>query len=64
MNNHFEQIYEQSIWTETWTSILNRNMKIQFKQIYEHSISIEIWRNKFLNRYMNNHFKQIFEQLI
>ena len=49
MNIQFEQIYEESIWTEyeqsiwmeneqlfwteTWTNILNRNMKFQFELI-------------------------------
>ena len=43
MNVQFEQIFEQPIWTETWTGILNRNMKIQFKQIYELSIKTDVW---------------------
>ena len=33
MNNQFEWKNEQLFWTETWTNILNRNMKFQFKLI-------------------------------
>ena len=38
MNIQFKQIYEQSIWTDLWTILLNRFMNNQLKQIYEQSV--------------------------
>ena len=33
MNIQFKQVYEQSIWTEIWTIILNINMNNQFEHL-------------------------------
>ena len=68
----FEQ--KKSIWTKTWSIMLNRNVNLktimdkQFEEKYEHSICTNIWTINFkrsidLNRFINNQFERNYQQL-
>ena len=81
INNQFGQTYEQSflnikrsIWTKTWSTMLNRNLNLktimdkQFEEKNEHSICTNIWTINFnrsinLNRFINNQFERNYQQL-
>ena len=82
INNQIGQTYEQyflntkrSIWTKTWSIMLNRNVNLktimdkQFEDKYEHSICTNIWTINFnrsvnLNSFINNQFERNYQELI
>ena len=65
---HFENKFEQAIWTGIRTIHLILKMKNHFEQSFELSIWTKLWtlilsKIKNLNKYINNQFGQKYQQL-
>ena len=54
MNNAFEQIFEQSLWTERQTFNLNSFMINQFEQKHEQSLWTDIWTFNLVKKWTIN----------
>ena len=53
-NSHFEQKYQQSIWTKISTTNLNKNIHKEFEQIYQQSVRTEISTNNLEQKYLQS----------